>query len=76
MGRESVSASPKPLFREAHIEGIIDNLSVWFSYIDARSRTSHTYNKKTADEVFESIQGFATDATDLLRRLNERLKDC
>ena len=76
MGRSEVSSSPRPLFRDAHQEGLIKDLDVWFAYIDARNRTSHTYNKKTADQVFQDIQSFASDARQLLDKINERLKDC
>ena len=76
LGRQEVSSSPKPLFRDAHQEGLIEDINIWFSYIDARNRTSHTYNKKTANEVFNEIQDFGKHANKLLRKLNERLKDC
>ncbi len=76
LGRQDVSSSPKPLFRDAHSEGLIKNIDIWFKYIDARNRTSHTYNKKTADEVFNDIQDFAINSRALLEKLNERLKDC
>ena len=76
LGRQDVSSSPKPLFRDAHQEGLIDNIEVWFKFIDARNRTSHTYHKKTADQVYNDIQDFGVNARQLLRTLNERLKDC
>lgn len=76
MGRETVSSSPKPLFRDAHQEGLIEDLNIWFAYIDSRNRTSHTYNKKTSEQVFSQIQGFGEDAEKLLKNLNDRLKDC
>ena len=76
LGRQDVSSSPNPLFRDAHAEGLIKDIQIWFAYIDARNRTSYTYNQKTADQVFNDIQNFAQDATDLLKNLNERLKDC
>jgi nucleotidyltransferase substrate binding protein (TIGR01987 family) len=76
LGRQEVSSSPKPLFRDAHSEGLISNIDIWFKYIDARNRTSHTYNRKTAEEVFNDIKNFGPDAKALLEKLNERLKDC
>ena len=76
LGRQDVSSSPKPLFRDAHSERLIKNIDIWFKYIDARNRASHTYNKKTADEVFNDIQDFAINSRALLEKLNERLKDC
>lgn len=76
LGRESVSSSPKPIFRDAHQENLIKDIDVWFRYIDARNRSSHTYNKATAEKVFNDIQDFATHARNLLENLNAKLKDC
>ena len=76
LGRQEVSSSPKPLFRDAHQEGLLSELDIWFKYIDARNRTSHTYNKKTAEQVYNEIKGFSKDARELLGKLNDRLKDC
>lgn len=76
LGRESVSSSPKPIFRDAHQEGLISDLDTWFRFIDARNRSSHTYNKMTAQQVFEDIKDFSIHARKLLEKLNARLKDC
>lgn len=73
-GRNDVSSSPKPLFRDAHQENFITELDCWFRYVEARNRTSHTYNKKTAEEVFADIQDFGINARKLLNKLNERNK--
>ena len=74
-GRSEVSSSPKPLFRDAMQEHLIKDLDTWFSFIDARNRTSHTYHKKTAEQVFKDIRdnNFAKHARDLLKELNERI---
>lgn len=73
LGRQEVSSSPKPLFRDAHQENLIESLDTWFAFIDARNRSSHTYNKKTAEQVYNDIQGFGVEARKLLEKLNERL---
>lgn len=33
--------------------GLIDQLDVWFEVHEARNLTSHTYNQKTAEEVYQ-----------------------
>ncbi|MBT4791106.1 MAG: nucleotidyltransferase [Halobacteriovoraceae bacterium] len=76
LGRQDVSSSPKPLFRDAHQENLIGNIDTWFKYIDARNRTSHTYNQKTAEQVYDDIKAFGLDARALLEKLNDKLKDC
>lgn len=76
LGRSEVSSSPKPLFRDAFQEHLIDNIDIWFSFIDARNRTSHTYHKKTADQVYNDIKdkNFAKHVRFLLTKLNERIQ--
>lgn len=76
LGRESVSFSPKPIFRDAHQEQLISDIDIWFQFIDARNRSSHTYNKKTAQQVFNDIQDFGIHARKLLENLDARLRDC
>lgn len=41
--------------REAFNKGLISNGEVWMDMIKSRNQTSHTYNKKTADEIVEKI---------------------
>ena len=74
-GRNEVSSSPKPLFRDAFEENIIYDIKPWFKYIDAKNKTSHIYNKEIADLVFKDIGTFAQDARLLLEKLNEHLKN-
>ncbi len=73
-GRKEVSSSPKPLFRDALEENLIKEIDIWFKYVDARNRTSHTYNEKTALSVFKDVQDFSKHASELLNKLNERIK--
>jgi nucleotidyltransferase substrate binding protein (TIGR01987 family) len=58
------------LFREAAKLGLIENVTAWFAYLNARNITSHTYNLKAAEEVYEAAQSFVVDA----RRLLDHLK--
>lgn len=43
-------------------------------YHDARNETSHTYNDKKAEEVFEIAKRFFPDAKDFLANL-EKVND-
>lgn len=75
MGRNDTSSSPKPLLRDAFEEGLISDLYIWFKFLYARNRTSHTYNLKTADEVYNDILDFGIQAQKLLDNLNKKLKE-
>lgn len=44
----------------------------WRRFRDARNATSHAYNEKKANEVFERIPAFRDEAAFLLARLQER----
>src|SRR5437868_517537 len=44
LGRTQISSSPKPLLRDALEEGLIENIDVWFAFLEARNSTAHTYN--------------------------------
>lgn len=42
--------------REAFAKGLIANGDEWMAMIQARNRSSHTYNEKTADEIAAAIR--------------------
>lgn len=46
---------PKNATREAFSAGLITNGEVWMDMIASRNQTSHTYNEKTADDIFLKI---------------------
>ncbi len=41
--------------REAFKMKLIEDGALWMSMIEARNRTSHTYDEKTADDIFQKI---------------------
>jgi nucleotidyltransferase substrate binding protein (TIGR01987 family) len=72
LGRTEVSGSPRPLFRDALEERLINNVEPWFAYLEARNTTSHIYNRDQAEKVFNAIQGFAAHAQALLDALQQQ----
>jgi nucleotidyltransferase substrate binding protein (TIGR01987 family) len=58
----------KTILREAARLNLIDNPSTWFPYLDARNRTSHTYNAEMAKQIFSEIQSFPPVVTDFLAK--------
>ena len=69
LGRASVSSSPKPLLRDAHQENLIEDIEKWFGFLEARNLSSHTYNDKSADEVFQAAQSFPPYVSALIDQL-------
>jgi nucleotidyltransferase substrate binding protein (TIGR01987 family) len=62
--------SNKMLFRTAAERSLLEEPQRWFTYLDARSKTSHTYNESIAKDVYEIIPAFLDDAKKLLAALD------
>ena len=61
----------KALFRVAAERLLIEDPLLWFTYLDARNKTSHTYNESVADDVYEKTSAFLGDAKKLLVALEQ-----
>lgn len=53
-GNASITGS-RDATREAFQNGLVSKGDVWMEMIKTRNKTSHTYNKKIADEIVEKI---------------------
>lgn len=60
------------LIREAAVRGFIHDPVRWMQYRKERNMTSHAYNEKMAQEVYEIALSFFKDAEQLLKSLQER----
>ena len=73
LGKETVDIfSRKELFRIGAQKGFIDDVAQWILYHNCRNITSHTYNDKVAEDVYNAAINFLPDARKLLVKLNER----
>ena len=79
---ESVSPTPEQydsmsfadLIRSGNEQSLLLNdWSVWKTYREMRSKTSHTYDENAAREVVASIPGFLTEAMYLRDQVRKRL---
>lgn len=61
----------KEIFRIAARVGLIADPLPWFAYGDARNLTSHTYDAKLAEIVYQAAEKFGDDAKTLLNKLRE-----
>lgn len=52
------TASPRDTFRVAAANQLIDDIDVWFEFIEKRNLTVHTYNLETMEEVFQILPIF------------------
>lgn len=60
------------MMREAAIRGLVADPVIWMDYRKQRNNTSHVYNAKLAQEVYETALNFYKDAERLLNVLLER----
>ena len=64
--------SKKKLFRVGAERGLIGNPENWFTYVDKRNLTTHTYDEENAQLVYGVLVGFIADVSDLLGKLKKR----
>jgi nucleotidyltransferase substrate binding protein (TIGR01987 family) len=67
--------SYRDLLREAAQAGIITEVERWMDYRELRNITAHTYDDLKAQRVYDAVDDFYTDATALLKALEERSHD-
>ncbi|MBI2341117.1 MAG: nucleotidyltransferase substrate binding protein [Deltaproteobacteria bacterium] len=75
MGRAEVSSSPRPIFRDALEEGLIEDIKNWFAFLEARNLSTHIYNEDEAENVYNSAKEFLPYAEELLKKLKELKKN-
>lgn len=61
--------SPKPIFRESALEGLIEDPELWFDFMDDRNETVHTYNKIVANNIFKDLHLFDSEMIKLIAKL-------
>ena len=67
--RGSTSATAKPVVREMLQNELIDSFEVWFDFLEARNKTSHTYDEEIAKEVYSVVQKFLPELGNLIVKL-------
>lgn len=65
----SEANTPKTVFRIAANDNIIDNLELWFEFVNYRNNTTHVYNEKVADDIYSHIPKFYRMVADLITKL-------
>lgn len=64
--------SRKELFRMAAENRLIGDVAAWFEYNGLRNETTHTYDPKTADDVYKAALRFCADARTFLTALESK----
>lgn len=50
--------SPKDCFREAFTFGLIQDNPLWIRMMEDRNLTVHTYNEKTARQIYQNLKSY------------------
>lgn len=64
-------AAAKPAIREMGRNNLIDEVSPWMDFIDARNETSHSYDEAIAKKVYDRVPNFIKS----VQLLHSKLKD-
>lgn len=64
--------SPKPALLEMAQSGLIHDIQVWFDAIEARNKSSHSYDEDIALDIIQKIRGFIPHAEALLGVLTKK----
>lgn len=66
------SMAPRPAVREMAQAGLIFETKTWFSFLDERNKSSHTYDEEVAKEVLLAAKNFIPEGEALLARLKKQ----
>lgn len=61
--------SPRESIRAAGQLNLIENIEIWFDFLNARNQASHLYDQSTADSVYETVKKFLPEAEKLAQKL-------
>ena len=63
--------APNPAIREMAQNNLIDDPKLWFDFLVARNKKSHTYDEEIANEVFKEAEKLVPELDKLLSRLEK-----
>jgi nucleotidyltransferase substrate binding protein (TIGR01987 family) len=62
--------APNPAIREMAQNGLIEDTQLWFNFLVARNKTSHSYDEGVAQEVYREIEKFIEAEELLIEKLS------
>jgi nucleotidyltransferase substrate binding protein (TIGR01987 family) len=63
--------APNPAIRDMAQNKLIDDTDIWFEFLIARNKTSHTYAEEVAKAVFLEVERLLPELDQLLSRLRK-----
>lgn len=68
----SRSTTAKPVIREMAQNSLISKPDIWFDFVEARNKTSHSYDEAIAKQVFDVAVLFLPEGFSLLEELKTK----
>ena len=66
------TSAPKQVLREMAQNGFIENVDLWFDFLENRNLSSHAYDQVLAEKVFTSAQKFLPEGKKLEAKLKSK----
>lgn len=66
-------SAPNPAIRDMARNGLIDDPQIWFDFLLARNKTSHTYQEEVAVAVFKEVERLIPELNTLITRLQKKI---
>lgn len=64
--------SPRETIRMSADIELIDDVDLWFDFLDARNNASHTYSQEIANDVYEKAKLFLPQVQEVLKRMEPK----
>lgn len=67
------TGSPTQVIRAAAKAGFIESADDWMEFAKSRNLVSHSYSRKTAEQVYQTARGFPAYVETLLKKLRHEI---
>ena len=64
--------SPKDAFRVAADLGLIDDLQIWFEFLNNRNTAAHIYDEDSANKIYSNIPNFISSVKSLINTIENK----
>ncbi len=69
--RDNSILAPNPAIRDMARNNLIDQPQIWFDFLTARNKTSHTYDEEIAKVVYAEVEKLIPELEQLIIRLKK-----
>jgi len=63
--------SPRNVFRDAAKEGLLDYPKAWFTFLELRNLTTHTYQEAIAEKIYQLLPQFKQELATVIERIKK-----